>query len=146
MGVVCVENSLVAFWEGTNELLFKLINWNDQEISIPNGSAQLNGSGSRAHIEVPHHTKVKEIDSESLLKSLNKQKDSASIIELCSAVNDAAVVKDVTKQIGLELFPTINEGVIKDATNANLALWLKWILLFYGVIFLHNRIPDLLKI
>ncbi|EER30583.1 conserved hypothetical protein [Candida tropicalis MYA-3404] len=132
MGVVCVENSLVAFWEGTNELLFKLINWNDQEISIPNGSAQLNGSGSRAHIEVPHHTKVKEIDSESLLKSLNKQKDSASIIELCSAVNDAAVVKDVTKQIGLELFPTINEGVIKDATNANLALWLKWILLFYG--------------
>ncbi|RCK64715.1 hypothetical protein Cantr_00463 [Candida viswanathii] len=128
-GVVCVEDSLVAFWEGTNELLFKQIEWTDDAIVIPNGTVHMNGT--KHHIQVPK-TKVKEIDSASLVTSLGKLKDSDKVIELCACVNDAAVIKEVAKEIGLDLFPVINESVTKDPTNTNLAEWLKWILLFYG--------------
>lgn len=129
-GVLCVEDALVAFWEGTNELLFKSIKWSDNEIVISNGTAHINGA-SKTHVQVTK-PKVKQIDSETLLKSLNKLKDNDKIIELCSSINDSVVIKDVTKQIGLQLFPAINEGITLDATNINLAIWLKWILLFYG--------------
>ncbi|EMG49065.1 hypothetical protein SBY92_000501 [Candida maltosa Xu316] len=129
-GLVSVDDSLIVFWSGKNELLFKKISWTDNELTIPNGTVHMNGS--KPHIEVPKN-KVKKIDASDLLATLTTlENDNSSIVDLCASINDQNVIKTVTKELGLKLYPAINEAVINDVTNTNLAIWLKWILLFNG--------------
>lgn len=128
-GVLSVEDSLVVFWSGKNELLFKKIDWSDDEIVIPQGELLMNGT--KAHIKVAK-PKVYKTDATSLMKKLSGISDHAAIVGLCQSVGDSTVIKEVSKEIGLELFPVISDAVSKDTTNTNLALWFKWIYLIHG--------------
>lgn len=128
-GVLPVDDSLVVFWSGKNELLFKKIEWSDEEIVIPHDELLMNGT--RSHIKVSK-PKVYKTDAASLLKKLNDITDHGEIVSLCQSVCDSAVIKEVAKEIGMELFPVISDAVSKDTTNTNLALWFKWIYLIHG--------------